>query len=139
VRVSDIRFSGWGGHRIGAWLLEPVGAERPGRGVVQYLGYYGGRSLPHEWLTYPAAGYVTLMMDTRGQGAKAPAGVTPDPVGGSNGQVPGVMIPRHPRPARLLLPPAVHRRGPRVFVTEPNRPVMRRLSLACACACARAE
>lgn len=91
VRVSDVRFAGWGGHPVAAWLLEPAGLEGPAPAVVHYLGYNGGRSFPHEWLTYPSAGYVTLVMDTRGQGAKGSAGVTPDPVGGGNGQVPGVM------------------------------------------------
>jgi cephalosporin-C deacetylase len=52
--------------------------------VVEYLGYGGGRGLPHDWLTWSAAGYAHLVMDTRGQGSNGKlVGDTldPDPVG----------------------------------------------------------
>nr|WP_246221256.1 acetylxylan esterase [Phytoactinopolyspora mesophila] len=91
VDVYDVRFSGWGGHRIAGWLLVPAGATEPLPTVVNYIGYGGGRGLPHDWLTAPAAGYASFVMDTRGQGSAGSPGDTPDPVGGSNPQAPGFM------------------------------------------------
>lgn len=85
VEVYDVTFAGWGGHPIKAWLLVPV--HRPGRlpcivGYLGYLGYSAGRGFPHEWLTWPGAGFATLVMDTRGQGwSPHTPGDTADPVG----------------------------------------------------------
>lgn len=87
VDVYDVRFSGWGGHRIAGWLLTPAGAREPLPTVVQYIGYNGGRGLPLERIVLPVAGYATFVMDTRGHMAAD----TPDPVGGSNAQSPGMM------------------------------------------------
>lgn len=87
VDVHDVRFSGWGGHRIAGWLVTPAGADEPLPTVVQYIGYNGGRGLPTERLPYTVAGYATFVMDTRGHQAAD----TPDPVGGANAQVPGMM------------------------------------------------
>lgn len=89
VDVYDVEFAGFGGHRIKAWYL------RPGHGVVpvvvEYLGYGGGRGLPHEHLRWACAGFGHLVMDTRGQGsAWGGGGGTPDPAG-SGPAVPGVM------------------------------------------------
>jgi cephalosporin-C deacetylase len=53
VDVFDVRFCGWGGHRIAGWLIAPAGARRPLPTVVQYLGYGNGRGLPHDWLAVP--------------------------------------------------------------------------------------
>ena len=80
--VDDVTFAGWGGHPIRAWYLRPDGGgERPV--VVQFVGYGGGRGLPHEHTFWPSAGYGVLVMDTRGQGGTwGGGGVTPDPVGG---------------------------------------------------------
>lgn len=87
VDVHDVTFAGWGGHPVKGWFLTPAGASEPLPTVVQYIGYGGGRGLPHERLTYTAAGYATFVMDTRGHvGAE-----TPDPAGGSNSQAPGMM------------------------------------------------
>src|SRR5665647_1484308 len=47
--------------------------------VVEYNGYGGGRGLPHERLRWAAAGYVSLFMDTRGQGSRWGSGC-PGPV-----------------------------------------------------------
>ncbi|MEV0272525.1 acetylxylan esterase [Hamadaea sp. NPDC050747] len=81
-RVFDVRFSGYAGEPIAAWLLVPAHAEGPVPVVVQYLGYGSGRGLPHEWLTWVAAGYACFVMDSRGQGAMwGVGGVTPDPHG----------------------------------------------------------
>ncbi|NYI04890.1 acetylxylan esterase [Allostreptomyces psammosilenae] len=90
VRVHDASFAGFGGHRIGGWLLVPAGAAEPLPCVVQYIGYGGGRGLPHDWLLWPAAGYATFVMDTRGQGAGGwSGGGTPDPTPGSGPETPG--------------------------------------------------
>ncbi len=68
VRVEDVRFTGHGGTRVAGWFLAPRGADEPLPCVVVYAGYSGGRGLPHQWLTWPAAGYALLVMDSRGQG-----------------------------------------------------------------------
>jgi cephalosporin-C deacetylase len=47
--------------------------------VVEYIGYGGGRGLPHERVLYAGAGYAHLFMDTRGQGSTWLPGDTPDP------------------------------------------------------------
>ena len=84
VDVDDVTFAGFGGHPIKAWAIRPAGspAGRALPAVVEYLGYGGGRGLPVERLAWAAAGYVHLVMDTRGQGsAWGAGGDTPDPVG----------------------------------------------------------
>ncbi|MBQ0986916.1 alpha/beta fold hydrolase [Streptomyces sp. F63] len=83
VEVFDVRFPGWGGQPVAAWLLLPRGAREAGGrlpAVVQYLGYGGGRGLPVEHLVYSAAGYAHLVVDSRGQGHDTP---DPDPVPGT--------------------------------------------------------
>lgn len=77
VEVYDARFPGWDGQPIAAWLLLPKGATGPLPVVVQYIGYSGGRGLPHEHLLWNAAGYAHFVVDTRGQGHATP---DPDPV-----------------------------------------------------------
>ncbi|GMA30521.1 acetylxylan esterase [Litorihabitans aurantiacus] len=85
VDVYDVTFSGFGGHRIKAWFVRPAGdAVVPA--VVEYLGYGGGRGLPHERLAWAAAGYGHLVMDTRGQGSGwGTGGSTPDPAPAGQG------------------------------------------------------
>ncbi|MFF5503950.1 acetylxylan esterase [Streptomyces roseolus] len=70
----DVRFSGWGGHPVAAWLLLPSQAEEPLPTVITYLGYSGGRGLVTDHLLYASAGYAHLVVDSRGQGHD-----TPDP------------------------------------------------------------
>ncbi|MGW7291859.1 acetylxylan esterase [Streptomyces xiamenensis] len=77
VDVFDVRFPGWGGQPIAAWLLLPRGARGPLPAVVQYIGYSGGRGLHTEHLLWSAAGYAHLIVDSRGQGHDTP---DPDPV-----------------------------------------------------------
>ncbi|GAA1906884.1 acetylxylan esterase [Streptomyces sodiiphilus] len=77
VDVFDVRFPGWGGQPVAAWLLLPRGAEGPLPAVVTYIGYTGGRGLYTEHLLWSAAGYAHLVVDTRGQGHDTP---DPDPV-----------------------------------------------------------
>ncbi|MFF3541627.1 acetylxylan esterase [Streptomyces platensis] len=89
LRTHDVTFAGFGGHPVRGWFLLPRAAAGPLPCVVQYLGYGGGRLLPHDWLLWPAAGYATLVMDTRGQSGPNRPGDTPDPVGSDNPGVPG--------------------------------------------------
>jgi cephalosporin-C deacetylase len=92
VNVYDVTFSGFAGHPIKAWLNVPAGAAGPLPTVVEFIGYGGGRGLPHDWLLWSAAGYAHLVMDTRGQGASYRGGDTPDPgPDGSGPSVPGFL------------------------------------------------
>ncbi|MEN5073158.1 acetylxylan esterase [Isoptericola cucumis] len=101
VVVDDVTFPGFGGHPVKGWLVRPAHAEGPLPAVVEFLGYGGGRGLPHERLALAAAGYAHLVMDTRGQGTGwGSGGDTPDPVG-SGPALPGVMT-------RGVLDPADH-------------------------------
>jgi len=79
VDSFDVSFAGFGGSRIRAWLHVPAARSGPLPAVVEYIGYGGGRGLPHERVLYAAAGYAHLFMDTRGQGSTWLAGDTPDP------------------------------------------------------------
>ncbi len=91
VDVVDVTFAGFGGHPIKAWLVRPAGTSGEALpAVVEYIGYGGGRGLPFEKLTWAAAGYAHLVMDTRGQGSWWSVGDTPDPVG-SDAAYPGFM------------------------------------------------
>lgn len=91
AEVWDVTFAGFDGHPIKAWLLLPAGAEGPLPGVVEFVGYGGGRGLPHDRLAWVSAGYAHLVMDTRGQGSGwGTGGDTPDPVG-SGPATPGYM------------------------------------------------
>lgn len=91
IDVFDVTFPGFGGEPVRAWLLTPHGATGHLPAVVEYNGYGGGRGLPHERLTWAAAGYAHLFMDTRGQGSGwGSGGATPDPHG-SGPATPGFM------------------------------------------------
>ncbi|MEU8890527.1 acetylxylan esterase [Streptomyces sp. NPDC048442] len=72
VEVDDVRFPGWNGEPVAAWLLRPRGAEGPLPVVVSYAGYCGGRGLPTDHLLWSAAGYAQLVVDSRGQGHDTP-------------------------------------------------------------------
>src|SRR4051794_33123441 len=53
VEVFDVTFPGFLGDPIKGWLLVPAGTAGSTRrlpAVVHYIGYGGGRGLPHEWL-----------------------------------------------------------------------------------------
>lgn len=92
VATYDVTFSGFAGQPIKAWLNLPAGEAGPLPTVVEFIGYGGGRSQPHDWLLWVSAGYAHLVMDTRGQGASWSSGDTPD-VGpdGSGPSVPGFL------------------------------------------------
>ncbi|OMI34229.1 acetyl xylan esterase [Streptomyces sparsogenes DSM 40356] len=90
VAVYDVTFAGFGGHPVKGWFLHPAGAREPLPVVVEYIGYGGGRGLPHTHLLWPVAGFAHFVMDTRGQGSGWSGGDTPDPVG-SGPAYPGFM------------------------------------------------
>lgn len=80
--VFDVRFPGFGGELIAAWLIMPKNLTDTTPCVVEFNGYGGGRGFPTERLGWANAGYVYINMDSRGQGSEwASGGVTPDPHG----------------------------------------------------------
>lgn len=79
----DVTFAGFGGHPVRGWFTLPAGTSRPLPLVVEFVGYGGGRGLPHTHLLWASAGYAHFVMDTRGQGGGWSAGDTEDPVGSS--------------------------------------------------------
>ncbi|MFZ3453516.1 acetylxylan esterase [Arthrobacter sp. 7Tela_A1] len=91
VDVWDVTFNGYAGEPIRAWLRVPRGSGGPLPGVVQFVGYGGGRGDAHENLFWASSGFAHLQMDTRGQGAGWSKGATPDASGSAGPQGPGVM------------------------------------------------
>ncbi|GAA2033785.1 cephalosporin-C deacetylase [Catenulispora yoronensis] len=91
VGVQDVTFPGFGGQPVRGWLVRPRGVEGPLPAVVTYVGYGGGRGLPHDHLLWASAGYAQLVMDTRGQGATWSVGDTPDDGPGAGPAYPGSM------------------------------------------------
>jgi cephalosporin-C deacetylase len=92
VETFDVTFNGYGGQPVKGWLILPKGRQGPLPCVVQFIGYGGGRGFPTDWLLYPAAGFATFVMDTRGQGSAWRQGDTPDlPSDGSSPHFPGFM------------------------------------------------
>ncbi|GIM87812.1 acetylxylan esterase [Salinispora arenicola] len=81
VTVDDVAFNGFGGDRVRAWLVRPAGLAGPLPAVVEFIGYGGGRGLPHEKLLWASAGFAHLVVDTRGQGGLWSVADTPDPYG----------------------------------------------------------
>ncbi len=79
IFTFDVSYAGFGGSPVRAWLHLPVGRPGPLPAVVEYLGYGGGRGLPHERVMWAAAGYAHFVMDTRGQGSTWAVGDTADP------------------------------------------------------------
>jgi cephalosporin-C deacetylase len=92
IEAFDVTFNGFGGQPIKGWFILPKGEKGPLPCIVEYIGYGGGRGLPHEWLGWANAGYAHFVMDTRGQGSTWRTGDTPDPeLEGGNPQIPGFM------------------------------------------------
>ncbi len=79
IDTFDVTFAGHGGHPVRGWLHLPAGSGERLPCVVQYVGYGGGRGLPHENLLWAVAGYAHFIMDTRGQGSAWSVGDTGDP------------------------------------------------------------
>lgn len=91
IDIHDVRFPGFAGDPVAAWLLVPKGLREPASCVVSFHGYGGGRGLPYSSCLWACAGHVQLDVDTRGQGSLWGAGGdTPDPHG-TGPSVPGFM------------------------------------------------
>ena len=91
VEVHDLRFPGYGGSPVAAWLLLPTHRDGPLPTVVEFASYGGGRGLPHDRLVWSAAGYAHLVMDTRGQGSSSHVGSTADPDDPGSPAAPGYL------------------------------------------------
>lgn len=81
VETYDVTFAGFDGQPVKGWFVLPAGTTEPLPVVVEFLGYGGGRGLPHTHLLWASAGFAHFVMDTRGQGSGWATGDTPDPVG----------------------------------------------------------
>ena len=91
IRSFDVTFAGFGGSPVRGWLHLPAAAREPLPGVVEYIGYGGGRGLAHQRVRWAAAGFAHFVMDTRGQGSTWMVGHTPDPDGSGAPAHPGFM------------------------------------------------
>ncbi|MHB9029324.1 MAG: acetylxylan esterase [Candidatus Latescibacterota bacterium] len=102
IESYDVTFRGFDGQYIKGWLNLPKHRRGKLPCVVEFIGYGGGRGFPTDWLLWSAAGYIHLVMDTRGQGSSWLHGDTPDPEPeGSNPSYPGFMT-------RGILDPATY-------------------------------
>lgn len=91
VDVYDVRFNGYGGQPIAAWLRLPAGrVALPLVTVVEFDGYGRGRGRPEENLLWASAGFAHLEMDTRGQSWSGWPSDTADPVA-STPHMPGML------------------------------------------------
>lgn len=98
VTVDDVTFPGFAGDPVRAWLTRPASSDGELPVIVEYVGYGGGRGLPHEHTLWATAGYAHLVMDTRGQGSTwGNGGHTPDPHG-SGPAAPGYLTRGLQRP-----------------------------------------
>ncbi|OIH94074.1 acetylxylan esterase, partial [Curtobacterium sp. MCBA15_001] len=81
--IEDLTFPGFAADPVRAWVTRPAGAQPDERlpAVVEFLGYNGGRSRPGERIGWALAGFVHVVMDTRGQGSGWGGGDSPDPHG----------------------------------------------------------
>lgn len=68
VDVFDIAFRGAGGRTVTGWLRLPRHRTEPLPAVVHFNGYGAGRLSPIDDLTWSAAGYAHLVMNTHAQG-----------------------------------------------------------------------
>lgn len=92
VDAHRLTFNGFAGQPVGGLYLRPRGAGDELPLVVRYLGYGDGAGTPLDWLHWPAAGVATIVMDTRGMGARARrAGVTGDRDGSESPHVEGFL------------------------------------------------
>lgn len=91
VNCWDVTFSGYLGQPVRGWYIVPADVMEPLPGVVEFIGYGGGRGFPTDWLAWAAAGFAYLVMDTRGQGGSWNRGDTGDVEPQGNPQTPGFM------------------------------------------------
>jgi cephalosporin-C deacetylase len=91
LEVRDVTFDGFGGDPIKAWHIRPAGRPEPLPTIVEFIGYTGGRGLPHDRIAWASSGLAHLVMDSRGQGSPWAGGeVTPDPHG-TGPSIPGFL------------------------------------------------
>jgi cephalosporin-C deacetylase len=90
IEVYDVCFAGYGGNEVKGWLMVPALSSQPRPGIVQFAGYGGGRGNPLDHSFWASAGFVHLVMDTRGQGSVWGGGSTAD-TSGSGPSVPGFL------------------------------------------------
>ena len=100
IETLDVTYAGFGGAPIRGWLHLPSGRRGPLPALVEYLGYGGGRGLPHERVLWAAAGYAHFVMDTRGQGSTWAIGATADRDATGDPAHPGFMTQGILDPAR---------------------------------------
>lgn len=82
VETFDVTFAGFNGEPVKAWMRQPTAPSKALPVVIQFAGYSGGRGLAHQAGVWPLAGYIELVVDTRGQGAGGGwSGQTEDPHG----------------------------------------------------------
>ncbi|MFS0732387.1 acetylxylan esterase [Microbacterium sp. 1P10UB] len=91
VDTFDLEFSGFGGERVRGWVHVPAGSSEPLPAVVEFIGYGGGRKLAWQDHAYAEAGYVHVVMDTRGQGWWAVGATADHGAGEGIGGIPGQM------------------------------------------------
>lgn len=68
IDVFDVSFAGHDGRRVRGWLRLPRHRSDALPAVVHANGYGAGRLSPIDDLTWPAAGFAQLLVDTHGQG-----------------------------------------------------------------------
>ena len=94
----DVTFAGFGGQSGPGWLHLPAGVDEPLPAVVEYVGYGGGRGLPHERAAVGRGRLRPLRDGHPRPGLGVVGGDTPDP--GRRRRPPSRLHdPRHPRPA----------------------------------------
>ena len=71
ARCSHLYFTGVGGARVHAKLIQPLQAAKPHPAVVMFHGYSGDSGDWGDKLGYAAAGYTVAALDCRGQGGRS--------------------------------------------------------------------
>ena len=85
AQCSHLYFTGIGGARVHAKLIQPKNSEKPNPAVLMFHGYYGHSGDWSGKLNYAANGYTVAALDCRGQG-----GLSSD-----TGNVPGWTLSGH--------------------------------------------
>ena len=78
IITQDVTFTGFGGAPIRAWYHRPAHRDEDLPVVVRFIGYNGGRGLPHQTTLMAQTGFAVLVMDSRGQGGRGNPGHTGD-------------------------------------------------------------
>jgi cephalosporin-C deacetylase len=78
VDAYDVTYNGFDGQTVHAWFIEPAGNTKKLPAFVSFIGYGGGRSFPLDYTVPLTAGFINIVMDTRGQGSSWMPGHTAD-------------------------------------------------------------